>query len=517
MATPAIPPIDDFTEYTYAVSSSGVGSVADFPVQRTFDNPIKTIRVTIVSGQADDIGYVGSLLVTDVAPACARVGAVTASVDVTSAVTVSGSTASFVLRAVENCCCFTGWGAATEGGRQNARFHWEVTFGDGCQTNVQAFSQGGGEPWAGDSYDHSKTLTVRQKGCALTSLTMALNFAGQPYTPGTLNTFMKDTDSDFKGTSVNWDAATRDASGGLLKFFSNRSSSTAALEKSLCNGHPVIVGVNLDANGTPGHFVLVTGKQGDQFLINDPGHSDRTTLDAYGNQFETRGYVADPPGDISALDVAAGDGVELLVTDPAARRTGLDPSTSSTIEEIPTSAYFRDQLMDDVTGEPATETGHICQIQQPLQGTYNVTVTGLSAGTFELSIRVFSQDGSAQPPIVISGIRGAGSVSAFQLQVTTPPGSTSAAQRLATFDGTLADIANSSQLGLIDNNGIAQSLTAKIQAAAAAAQRGQQKTSGNMLNAFSDEVRAQSGKHVSSLAAQVLLEDSDSLIRELSR
>lgn len=512
-------PIDDYTEYTYAVRAAGIGSVAPYQVQRTFSAAIKTIKVTIVSGQADDIGYVGNLLVTNILPSCAGVGSVVAPVDVTSQVTVSGNTASFVLKAVENCCCWTGWGSATQGDRQNARFHWEVTFDTGCKTTVQRFSQGGSAPWANDLYDHSSTLTIRQRGCALTDLAMALSFAGQPFDPGQLNTFMKETDNDFNGRSVNWDAATRDASAGRLKFFGTRSRSTDTLKEMMCkdDGHPVIVGVNLDADGVPGHFVLVTGQENGQFLINDPGHAGRTTLDAYGNDFETRGYVADPPGDISALDISAGDGVELRVSDPAGDQTGFDAATDSTVEAIPSSVYFKDRLDDDVTGEPATETGHICQVQRPPQGIYEVDVNGLSLGTFELSVRVFSQDGSAQPPIVMPGIRGAGSVTTFQLQVTTPPGSTSTIERLATFESTLADIANSGQIGLIDNNGITMSLIAKVQAAADAARRGDLTASANMLNAFSNEVRAQSGKHVDSFCADVFLDDAGSLVRQLNR
>ena len=39
----------------------------------------------------------------------------------------------------------------------------------------------------------------------------------------------------------------------------------------------------------------------------------------------------------------------------------------------------------------------------------------------------------------------------------------------------------------------------------------------NVLNAFSNEVRAQSGKHVTSVCADVLLADSDSLVRQLTQ
>jgi hypothetical protein len=302
------------------------------------------------------------------------------------------------------------------------RLSGQISLGCSAALNVPYLSQG--DPsWASDLYDHSSTLTIQRKGCGLTSLAMALTFAGASYNPGQLNYFMKNHDSDFDGLSVYWDPATRDASNGPLKFFGFRSSDPSRLEDALCQGHPVIVGVNI-VNGIPGHFVLVTGKQGNQYLINDPGHSDRTTLDAYNNQFETRGYVADPPGDISALDVAVGDGVELLVVDPAARRTGFDAVSSMTVEEIPNSVYFKDALEDDVTGDPPTETGHICQIQRAPVGVYEVTLIGLAPRTYEVSLRAFSQDGSAQPPIVITGTAVPGVTSSLLVEYASTPGST---------------------------------------------------------------------------------------------
>lgn len=121
--------IDDFTEYTYSAPSAGIGSFADFPVSRTFAEPILSLQLFIVSGRADDIGYVGSRLVTNVPGQCQDVGTVTSVQDVTDQVTINGNTASFLLRAQENCCCVTGWGTATQGDRANARFHWVVTLG----------------------------------------------------------------------------------------------------------------------------------------------------------------------------------------------------------------------------------------------------------------------------------------------------------------------------------------------------------------------------------------------------
>jgi len=389
------------------------------------------------------------------------------------------------------------------------------TAGGECTTNVTRESQG--DPrWASNLYDHSSTLTIQNKGCALTSLSMALNIAGASNDPGTLNQTMASTDTDYSGLGVNWGPATRDASGGTLKFHSQRIDSTVDLQGAqnyldnvVCQQHhPVIVGVNLNDQGTPRHFVIVTGKKNGDYQIADPGFS-RTALSDYDNEFVTRGFVADPPGDISELNLAVGDVAETLVIDSAGRKTGFDPASGQVVEQIPNSTYFRDSLQDDVTGAPATETTHLTEIFQPAQGGYQIVVTGLKLGTYSLSSRMFSQDGRSQPDVLITSIAGPGSASSFAVQVASTPGSASEVVVIATFASTLGDITNSLQLGLIDNHGIANSLSKKIQHAQDAT--GPDRT--NILNAFINEVSAQAGKHISGLAAQVLLADANSLLK----
>lgn len=129
-------PIDDFTSHTYSVSAGGIGTFADRTIIRRFSAPITEIRVTIVEGDADDIGFVGGQRVTDVRPQCAGVGGVQAPVDITDQVTVSSNEASLTLRAQENCCCVTGWGSATQGDRKDARLHWEVSLGPNIEITL---------------------------------------------------------------------------------------------------------------------------------------------------------------------------------------------------------------------------------------------------------------------------------------------------------------------------------------------------------------------------------------------
>lgn len=121
---------DDVTEHQTNVTAVEVGAFADCPVQRTFARPIASLKVSILQGSTvDDTGYVGDLLVTGEHQDCSGPpDFVVETVDVTSQVTVLGSQASLVLRALETCCCYTGWGYLNE--MQGARLRWEVTLAD---------------------------------------------------------------------------------------------------------------------------------------------------------------------------------------------------------------------------------------------------------------------------------------------------------------------------------------------------------------------------------------------------
>jgi N-acetylneuraminic acid mutarotase len=304
------------------------------------------------------------------------------------------------------------------------------------------------------------------------------------------------------------------------------------LDDTICAGHAVIVGVKfcepIKSPNTPCHFVLAYGKQGDNYLIRDPAalsvdpnhfdNSPRETLlfnSLYDSRFVTRGYVVDPPDDRSGLALYVGTNVDLLLTDPSGRKTGLDVATGEVLDQIPTSAHFSDAIENDVTGSPPTGISHSVEVLQPAGGTQQVLVTGLELGIFMLEVDAFSQDGSPQPPVSIQGIASPGSSSSFQIEFDPTPGATLRIVRVASFKSTADDIRNGFQIGLIDNRGVANSLSQKIEAAADAAARGQKQTARNILGAFKNEVSAQSGKHVMGIAVQVLLEDVDWLISQL--
>jgi PKD repeat protein len=306
--------------------------------------------------------------------------------------------------------------------------------------NAGLISQGDAR-WAGDAYANS-AFTIQEKGCALTCLAMALNYAGVATDPEALNTLMN-KDGDFVGTAVNWDAATRDASGDTLEFHAFRTSDIQFLNQTLAKGYPVIVGVNLNDNGEPGHFVLVVGVQNGEYLINDPGHADATTLSYYNNDFESRGYVADPAGDVSGLDFSAGNAAEVLVVDPLGRRSGYDPASGVVLEEIPQSVHFVDTIeANDLTGAPGTDAAHLVDIYQPMPGRYQVFLVGTNAGNYQLGARSFSQTGAPGTPLVLQGTKASSGLAAFQFDfasggVTSEPFTNECAWSVSPTNGPL--------------------------------------------------------------------------------
>lgn len=130
---------DDYSAHTYTQGSQGIGTWADCPITRSFNRPIQSIHVSVVDGQADDIGYVGLKLVTSTPSRCAGVGAVFGEVDVTDQLTLSpdNKSVSLLLRAQENCCCRTGWGSATQADRHDARLHWVVQLAEDGALNIE--------------------------------------------------------------------------------------------------------------------------------------------------------------------------------------------------------------------------------------------------------------------------------------------------------------------------------------------------------------------------------------------
>jgi hypothetical protein len=126
---------------------------------------------------------------------------------------------------------------------------------------------------------------------------------------------------------------------------------------------------------------------------------------------------------LAALTFSTNRNATLLVTDPNGKKTGYDGLLGTTIQSIPSSAYFVDQITDDVSAQPASETSHSVSINNPnVSGTYTIGVTGLRSGPLVLEITGVSTSRKVFPPIRVSAVAAAGSTASFVLTLS-PSGS----------------------------------------------------------------------------------------------
>lgn len=134
--------------------------------------------------------------------------------------------------------------------------------------------------------------SIAQSGCAVTALSMVLNYYGVKTTPRTLNDQLLKTggfwwDAGLKrGTALlSWTPASIQAvSGGKVSETLNIRAADAQwplrwniIDRELRNKRPVIVKLSRDGDIT-GHYVVIVGKQGPRYLVNDPATGEAGIL-----------------------------------------------------------------------------------------------------------------------------------------------------------------------------------------------------------------------------------------------
>jgi hypothetical protein len=227
----------------------------------------------------------------------------------------------------------------------------------------------------------------------------------------------------------------------------------AYLNTHFCgNGERVILKLNetitkagFTTNST--HFILVTGKAGNDWTVFDPGWTNAVPLGnltsllahEHGNGFTTssgtvthqftvagvRSFNMGSPLAL-ALDGSALSPVELLVTDPIGRRVGYNPSAGQDVSEIPNGVYYRDLpiLADDDTAPEITDgdasgikTFHI---PTPIAGTYHITGIGTGSGAYTLNVKTIVAGNLAQTA-TYQGNASAGVTFSNDFVVIAPP------------------------------------------------------------------------------------------------
>ena len=120
--------------------------------------------------------------------------------------------------------------------------------------------------WADDELGPAPS-TMGEEGCAVSSAAMVLAFYGEDIDPGRLNAFLSDSGGYTPQGWLYWEKAA-DYHPGLARHAYEDLPSYFLIDSNLERGNPVIVRIHL-LNGVT-HFVVIAGKDGFDYLIQDP-------------------------------------------------------------------------------------------------------------------------------------------------------------------------------------------------------------------------------------------------------
>lgn len=131
----------------------------------------------------------------------------------------------------------------------------------------------------GNLLEGNVPYTIAKKGCALTSLAMVMGRYGSTATPEGWDEFMTTIGGYDPNADVQWDILPK--IDEQLKLNKKYNASLTDLNTYLAKCRPVLAKVK---NAGHWHWVVVTGRTGNEYTISDPGYRNRTTLSAYNNE-----------------------------------------------------------------------------------------------------------------------------------------------------------------------------------------------------------------------------------------
>jgi hypothetical protein len=136
----------------------------------------------------------------------------------------------------------------------------------GVRLDVPRFAQGD-ERWGNDSLAGTQG-TMAAEGCAVSSAAMVLSFYGFELDPGQLNQFLITHEGFTAEGWLRWEKAADFVPGKAKKAYEDLPS-FFLIDSNLLRGNPVIIRLRLPGGVT--HFVVIIGKRGFHYLIQDPG------------------------------------------------------------------------------------------------------------------------------------------------------------------------------------------------------------------------------------------------------
>src|SRR5258708_32216575 len=134
------------------------------------------------------------------------------------------------------------------------------------ELNVPRFAQAGPR-WADDLLGPTDS-TIGGEGCAVSSAAMVLAYYGVNIDPRVLNTFLTNNNGYTPQGWLYWEKAAAVAPEKARHIYED-APSYYLIDSNLLRGNPVIIRIRLRSGVT--HFVVIVGKRGLHYLIQDPG------------------------------------------------------------------------------------------------------------------------------------------------------------------------------------------------------------------------------------------------------
>ena len=325
-----------------------------------------------------------------------------------------------------------GWNT---GGYLNTVFFSKVT--DEVTLPVQLFKQTS-VPWNDDIYDSANLWasdpSFSRWGCAVTSAAMVFNYHGLEemtdgldLDPGALNTWLKSQPDGYIGDgNTNWIALTRlskqlsDVNGvdyDALEFSRVITNDHQVVKDAIDSKNPVIL-------AEPGHFVVGTGYDDSNILINDPFYA-RSDLSEYSNTFSNVSTFTPSNTDLSYLMFVIPEGLDVKVLDEENNEIGF---------------LVDEESIEDPFGEASSEAESvsILYVQKPSTGTYKIEVMSETDGEYKLDL--FSYDHDANVKIFNIEANYSEQKRTYEIDFNKENSSESGILELVTYESLLQDI-----------------------------------------------------------------------------
>lgn len=263
--------------------------------------------------------------------------------------------------------------------------------------------------------------TIKEKGCALTSTAMVLNYhsaGGGEYDALTsLNTYLVSNGGYNQSGNIAWTPLQGSSSytNQAAWFGPFGGADDAALKKNICKFGPQVMAVKpyvYEGKIYAGHFVMVVGRYPDDttWKIHDPSGGSIRRLagppynDIYLGTRNFRGRQVTYVDALNGLIFRLYSPAELVITAPDGKKTGFDPVSGSSYNAIPRSSYQNEGLTDDETDQIDEHGQSVFMAMGAAEGEYTVAVTGTATGAYALEMSQLNTSGDPLPGTIIRDV-----------------------------------------------------------------------------------------------------------------